>query len=146
VVEPGVDPGTFSALNDTLKPTAIGWFLRDDGGSVLPWVPVALALYPAVFVITVGVHVPLNDDINAAGDPARIVDLVAVRDNFHETRWVVWNIVRAVATTVALGCLAWTLVLNGRTAGSDSNARPPAIALDVPGSSTSVAQTHEMRT
>ena len=98
------------------------------------------------FVITVAVHVPLNDDIKAAGDPARIADLAAVRDNFHLTRWVVWNTVRALATTVAFGCLAWALVLHGRTTSSDSNAHPPAIALDVPGSPTSVTHTHETRT
>jgi uncharacterized membrane protein len=120
--------------------------LRDDARSLLPWVLVAFALYLAVFVITVAVHVPLNDDIKAAGDPARIADIAAVRDNFHLTRWVVWNTVRALATTVAFGCLAWALVLHGRTTSSDANTHPPAIALDVPSSPTSVAHTHETRT
>ena len=53
-------------------------------------------LYLVVVVITIAVNVPLNDDIKAAGDPDRIADLAAVRDDFHETRWVAWNIVRAV--------------------------------------------------
>jgi Anthrone oxygenase len=61
----------------------------------------------------------LNDDLKAAGDPDRIADLAAVRDAFHETRWVAWNIVRAVATTAAFVCLTWALVLHGRVTGND---------------------------
>jgi uncharacterized membrane protein len=88
--------------------------LRADGRSVLPWTVAAFVLYLAVFVITVRVNVPLNDEIKAAGDPDRIADLAAVRERFEETRWVRWNVVRAVMTTVALGCLSWALVLHGR--------------------------------
>jgi uncharacterized membrane protein len=95
-------------------------YLRDDGGSVLPWVTAAFVLYLAVFVITVAVNVPLNDEIKAAGDPDRIADLAAVRDAFHETRWVAWNIVRAIASTVAFGCLAWALVLHGRISSTST--------------------------
>jgi uncharacterized membrane protein len=86
----------------------------DDGGSVVPWVAVAFGLYLAVFVITMVVHVPLNDDLKAAGDPDRIADLASVRDAFHETRWMAWNVVRALASTAAFICLAWALVLHGR--------------------------------
>ena len=93
-------------------------YLRgDDGGSVVPWVAVAFGLYLVVFVITIAVHVPLNDDLKAAGDPERIGDLAAVRDAFHETRWITWNVVRAVASTAAFVCLAWALVLHGRADG-----------------------------
>ncbi|MGH9260613.1 MAG: DUF1772 domain-containing protein [Acidimicrobiales bacterium] len=95
-------------------------YLRDDGGSVLPWVIAAFALYLAVVVITVAVNVPLNDEIKAAGDPDRIADLAAVRDAFHETRWVAWNVVRAIASTVAFGCLAWALVLHGRISSTST--------------------------
>jgi uncharacterized membrane protein len=94
-------------------------YLRDDDHSVLPWVAAAFGLYLATVVITIAVHVPLNDDLKAAGDPDRIADLAAVRDAFHETRWVAWNIVRAVATTAAFVCLTWTLVLHGRVTGND---------------------------
>jgi uncharacterized membrane protein len=94
---------------------AVGLHLREDGRSALPWIVSALALYLAAFVITIGVHVPLNDEIKAAGDPDRIADLAAVRDRFDEDRWVAWNIVRAVVSTVAFGCLAWALVRYGRT-------------------------------
>lgn len=88
--------------------------LPADRRSVLPWIAVALVLYLAIFVITVGVNVPLNDAIKAAGDPDRIADLAAVRERFDEARWVRWNNVRTVASTAAFGCLAWALVLFGR--------------------------------
>jgi uncharacterized membrane protein len=93
---------------------AVALHLRDEGRSVLPWLVAALILYVAVFVITIAVHVPLNDDLKAAGDPHRIADLAAVREDFHETHWVAWNLVRFVASTVAFGCLAWGLVQYGR--------------------------------
>jgi uncharacterized membrane protein len=85
-----------------------------DRRSVLPWIAVALILYLVVFVITIGVNVPLNDAIKAAGDPDRIADLAMVRERFDEARWVRWNNVRTVASTAAFGCLAWALVLFGR--------------------------------
>jgi uncharacterized membrane protein len=88
--------------------------LSADRRSVLPWIAVALVLYLAVFVITVGVNVPLNDAIKAAGDPDRIADLATVRERFDEARWVRWNNVRTAASTAAFGCLGWALVLFGR--------------------------------
>jgi uncharacterized membrane protein len=86
----------------------------DGDRSVLPWIAVALALYLAVVIITGVVNVPLNHDLRAAGDPDRISDLAAVRERFDETRWVTWNVVRTVFTTVAFGLLSWALVLHGR--------------------------------
>ena len=81
---------------------------------MLPWIGGALVLQLAMAVITIGINVPLNDGIKAAGDPGQIADLAAVRERFNEARWVGWNIFRGVASTVALGCLAWALVLHGR--------------------------------
>jgi uncharacterized membrane protein len=88
--------------------------LREDERSVLPWIAAALVLYVAVFVVTIAVNVPLNDELKAAGDPDRIADLAAVREQFGASRWARWNVARAVATTAAFGCLAWALVLHGR--------------------------------
>ena len=65
-------------------------------------------------VVTFAVHLPLNEDLKDAGEPARIENLAAVRDDFV-TPWVAWNIVRTLALTAAFGCLAWALVLRGRT-------------------------------
>jgi len=102
--------------------------LRGDDRAVLPWVGVAFALYLVTFVITMAVNVPLNDALKAAGDPDRIADLAAVRADFHEARWIAWNVVRAVFSTVAFGCLAWALVVAGRATGDDGDgtASPPA--------------------
>ena len=61
-------------------------------------------------------HFPLNEELERAGDPARIENLAEVRDDF-ETPWVVWNVVRTLVTTGALGCLAWALVLRRGTRG-----------------------------
>jgi uncharacterized membrane protein len=92
--------------------------LGSDGRSVLPWVVAAFVLYLAVVVVTMGINVPLNDGLKAAGDPDRIADLAAVRERFDEARWVRWNLARAVASTAAFGCLAWALVLYGRIPAS----------------------------
>jgi uncharacterized membrane protein len=85
------------------------------GRSALPWIIAALVLYLIAFVITIAVHVPLNDAIKAAGNPDRIHDLAAVRARFNETRWAAWNLVRVAASTGAFVCLAWALVLYGRS-------------------------------
>ena len=84
------------------------------GNPALPWIAVALALYLVAFVVTLAVHVPLNDALKAAGNPDRIRDLAAVRERFHETRWAAWNLVRVATSAAAFGCLAWALVLYGR--------------------------------
>jgi uncharacterized membrane protein len=112
IINPWFLPTFFGALAFTGLAAVV--HLR-DGRPVLPWIVAALVLYLAAFVITLSVNVPLNDGIKAAGDPTRIADLAAVRERFHEARWVRWNLVRALATTAAFGCLAWALVQFGRT-------------------------------
>jgi uncharacterized membrane protein len=92
---------------------ALALHVPSGGRSVLPWIVAALVLYVVVLVVTFAVNVPLNDELNAAGDPDRVADLAAVRERFEAT-WVRWNIVRSVASIASFGCLAWALVLNGR--------------------------------
>jgi uncharacterized membrane protein len=92
--------------------TAAATALHIGVASVLPWTVAALVLYLATVVITVRVHLPLNDGLKAAGDPDRI-DATAARQRFNEPRWVRWNVVRTVLTTAALACLAWALVRYG---------------------------------
>ena len=101
----------FGALGLTALAAAL--YIGADERSALPWIGGAFILHLAVVVITMSINVPLNDKIKAAGDPGRIADLAAVRERFHEPRWVGWNLFRAVAATVAFGCLAWALVLHG---------------------------------
>jgi uncharacterized membrane protein len=84
-----------------------------DARPALPWIVAALVLYGLTLAITFTVNVPLNNELDAAGEPDRIVDIVATRDRF-EARWVRWNVVRAVTSTAALALLTWALVLHGR--------------------------------
>lgn len=86
---------------------------RDQRG-LLVWVAIALVLYLVAFVITIAVHLPLNDALKAAGSPDRISDLAGVREAFDEAKWVRWNVVRTLTTGAAFACLAWSLVLQGR--------------------------------
>ena len=88
--------------------------ITNRGTPALPWIAAALGLYLVAAIVTVAVNVPLNDAIKAAGDPSHI-DVALVRQNFHESRWAAWNLVRVATTTPAFGLLGWALVLYGRT-------------------------------
>jgi uncharacterized membrane protein len=101
-----------------LTSTAAVLHMAEGFRSVLPWIIAALVLYAAVIAITLAVNVPLNDGIKAAGAPDDVADLAAVREQFNEARWVRWNLVRTVLTTIAFGCLTWALVLFGRATAS----------------------------
>jgi uncharacterized membrane protein len=79
------------------------------------WIVAGLSFYAVMLVVTFAIHVPLNDDLRDAGDPDRIQNLAAVRDDFV-TPWVAWEIVRTLASTAAFGSLTWALVLRGRMA------------------------------
>ena len=57
-------------------------------------------------VVTFTINVPLNDALAAAGSS----DLADVRARFEGT-WVHWNVVRAVLSTGAFGCLTGALVV-----------------------------------
>jgi uncharacterized membrane protein len=87
---------------------------RRSGSAKTPrWIVAGLAFYTVMVVVTFAFHFPLNEDLKNAGDPARIENLAAVRDDFV-TPWIAWNIVRTLALTAAFGCLAWALLLRGR--------------------------------
>ncbi len=94
--------------------TALAATLHIGAGdrSPLVWIVAALVLFGVVLAITFSVNLPLNHEIQAAGDPDHIADLAAVRESF-ESRWVRWNIARAAFCTAAFGCLAWALALFG---------------------------------
>jgi uncharacterized membrane protein len=109
-----INPLFLATFLGALAFTALAAALHLGNGGRLAWAVAALVLYLAVFIITIRVNVPLNDEIKAAGDPEQIADLAFVRERFDEARWIRWNVVRALATTAAFGCLAWTLVLYGR--------------------------------
>ncbi|MFF9410301.1 anthrone oxygenase family protein [Streptomyces anandii] len=85
-----------------------------EGRPALPWIIAGVVLYAVSLVVTMGFNVPLNDRLAAAGTPARIHDPAAVRARF-ESAWVLWNSARTLATTGALGCLAWAMRVAGGT-------------------------------
>ena len=86
---------------------------RSGSAKTAGWIVAGLALYTVMVIVTSAVHIPLNYDLRDAGDPDRIENLAAVRDDFV-TPWVAWEIVRTLASTAAFGCLTWALVLRGR--------------------------------
>jgi uncharacterized membrane protein len=87
---------------------------RGEGRDALPWIIAGVVLYAASLVITMAVNVPLNDRLDAAGDPSRITDPAAVREKF-ESAWVHWNTARTLTCVAALGCLGWAMRAAGRT-------------------------------
>ncbi|MFF4805424.1 DUF1772 domain-containing protein [Streptomyces sp. NPDC001351] len=100
------NPVFFLGFMGALLLTAVAsWQLR--GQPYRWWVWAALAAYALGFLTTVAVNIPLNNDLANMKDPT------AAREHFEQA-WVAWNVVRAVVTTGALGCLARALVLYGR--------------------------------
>ncbi|MEU5880028.1 anthrone oxygenase family protein [Spirillospora sp. NPDC047279] len=97
---------------------------RGHGRDALPWIVAGTALYLVTLVITFAANVPLNDQIDKAGDPARIKDLAAVRADFEST-WMTWHIVRTLTNVAAFACLTWALVIHGgERAKADGGANP----------------------
>ncbi|MFD4557144.1 DUF1772 domain-containing protein [Streptomyces sp. NPDC058469] len=70
------------------------------------WVWAGLGAHALAFLVTVAFNIPLNNGLADTGDVG------VARDRF-ESAWVGWNVVRAVLSTVGVGCLARALVLYG---------------------------------
>jgi uncharacterized membrane protein len=81
-------------------------------------------LYGIVLAVTFGINVPLNNQLEGAGDPARIADLAHVRSRF-EGPWVAASIVRTVLVTAAVGALGRALFLHGRATTAHDGWAPP---------------------
>jgi uncharacterized membrane protein len=111
-----INPAFMLTFLAPLVLTALATFvhLTAEGRPLLPWIVAAFVLYLLVFVITIRVNVPRNNEIKAAGDVDRLADPHSVRERFDEARWVRWNHVRAVASILAFGLLAWALIASGR--------------------------------
>lgn len=104
-------PGFFGAMVFT---TRAAMTQRRLGNKVaLRWIVAALVLYLLTVGITMGINVPLNNELAKAGDADRIPDLAAVRARF-EGRWVLFNVLRTLLSTAALACLSRALVVHGR--------------------------------
>lgn len=94
---------------------AVALHLGEEYRAALPWLVAAFVLYLTVIIVTVAANVPFNNAIKAAGDPDRITDLAAAREQFSETKWLRWNHLRTVFTVGAVGCLTRAAMLIGRS-------------------------------
>jgi uncharacterized membrane protein len=85
--------------------TVISRYLTGGPG---PWWPLltAAALALLSVLITAALNIPLNTALDAAGS----IDPASVREAF-ESRWVSWNIARAIVSTLAFGFLVLALAL-----------------------------------
>lgn len=81
------------------------------------WIAAAFALYVLGLLVTVAVHMPINYGLVDAGDPGRIADLAAARDDFG-VPWRVANVARTVTCALALVCVGRALSLEGRDQGA----------------------------
>ncbi|MGW3286039.1 anthrone oxygenase family protein [Streptomyces sp. NPDC001002] len=100
------NPVFFLSFMGALALSAVSaWQLR--GTPYRWWVWAGFLAYALVFLITIVINIPLNNDLADMTDPA------AAREHFEDP-WVAWNVVRAVGSTVAMGLLARGLVLFGR--------------------------------
>ena len=92
---------------------------RTWGEPAAAWVATALVLHVAAMAVTARVHLPRNDALKAAGDPATLgpTELAALRTAFDEAGWVRWNLLRAVTSVAATVSLAWALALTARATG-----------------------------
>ena len=110
-----VNPLFMATFLGTLVATGVsaGIHTTEDHRGPLPWITTAFVLYLAVVVITIAVNVPLNDAMKAAGLPSDVNAVAAIREQFHEVRWVRWNTVRTVMTVGAFGSLLGALVRFG---------------------------------
>ena len=94
-----------SFLGALLLTAVSAWQAR--GKPYRRWVWAGLIAYALAFLVTVAFNIPLNDALDRATDSA------AAREDFEDA-WVAWNVVRALLSTVALGCLARALVRYAR--------------------------------
>lgn len=90
---------------------AIVGFVKGRRG-VAVWAALAAALYLVVLLITFLVNIPLNDELAGLGDPGRATDLSVIED-FKGT-WAMTNVLRTAFCTLALGSLAYAMLLQGR--------------------------------
>ena len=85
-----INPVFMATFLGALVLTALTALLHFTGEarSLLPWIVAALVLYLVVFVVTIRVNVPRNNEIKAAGDVDRLTDPHGVRERFNEAGWV----------------------------------------------------------
>jgi uncharacterized membrane protein len=81
---------------------------RIGARAAVRWILAGLLLYVAALLITFGVHFPLNNTLDQAGDPDKIADIAALRAE-TEQAWNNAHTVRTIAVTLATACLCRSL-------------------------------------
>ena len=82
--------------------------IQNRSRTLVWWLVAALILSIATIWISFTFHIPLNNALTGAGDPA-VIDVAQVRADFQETSWHAWNHVRSATTLGAFRCLCWVL-------------------------------------
>ncbi|WP_410874427.1 DUF1772 domain-containing protein [Nocardia sp. A7] len=118
-----INPWFMFAFMGTVGFTALAAVLHlgKDQRSTLIWIGIAVALSVIAFAVTAALNVPLNEALDAAGDPASIVDTAAVRADY-EAAWVRWNLARTVLTTAAFLVLCAAMFVAGVQHGKSAEA------------------------
>ncbi|MFE6924251.1 DUF1772 domain-containing protein [Nocardia sp. NPDC057663] len=125
IINPWFMLGFLGTVGFTALATVLS--LGKEHRTTLIWLGIALALNVIAFAVTGALNVPLNDALDAAGDPAAIVDAAAVRADY-EAAWVRWNILRAVLHTAAFLVLCGALFAAGVQQGKSSASAPGVVA------------------
>ncbi|HJY43150.1 MAG TPA: DUF1772 domain-containing protein [Propionibacteriaceae bacterium] len=82
-----INPAFMATFIGALALTGLAALLQlaGDQRPLLPWIAAAFFLYLVVFVITIGVNVPRNNEIKAAGDIEHMTDPHGVRERLPRT-------------------------------------------------------------
>ncbi|APE38275.1 hypothetical protein BOX37_12540 [Nocardia mangyaensis] len=94
--------------------------------SVFPWAVAGFVLYLIAFGITMGISVPLNEELAAAGDPDAVTDPAAVRAAY-EGDWNTWNLNRTLAAIAAFACMIRALIVHSRASATPDAHRDAAV-------------------
>jgi uncharacterized membrane protein len=97
-----------------LTGAAAALHLRPEHRTVLLLLGAALLATVVSWGVTFAVNEPLNEKLRSVGTLESDADFAAARAVLDEARWTAWNTVRAVTSTVALGCLAGALAARRR--------------------------------
>ncbi|APE32927.1 hypothetical protein BOX37_01905 [Nocardia mangyaensis] len=124
-----INPWFMIGFLGTVGFTALAAVLHLGSGhrSTLIWLGIALALNVVAFGVTIALNVPLNEALDAAGDPAAIADTAAVRAEY-EADWVRWNVLRAVLHTAAFLVLCGAVFVAGVQQGKSSSEAAGVVA------------------
>lgn len=111
-------PMILLALTGALVLTGLAAILQRRVGTraAVRWTLAALGLYVVALAVTVGIHFPLNDTLERAGDPDAIASLAALRQS-TESAWVNAHLVRTVAVVLAFAFLCRALWLRPQVRG-----------------------------